>query len=80
MMDLSITMAHEERCKDLLHEAQRQNSIYNMHAGSTGSDALYRQMLASAGRVLLNWGCRLQIRGGAIVELSSVYPQRGYSL
>jgi len=80
MMDLSISMAHEERCKDLLREARKRRSIYNMHAGSPGSDALYRQMLARAGRVLLNWGWRLQTKGGALVELPSVYPQRGYSL
>ena len=80
MMDLSITMAHEERCKDLLQEARRHKLVYDMHTGSTGSDALYRQMLARTGRVLLNWGCRLQTRGGVIVEVPPVWPQRGYSL
>jgi len=75
MLDLFQAMAYEQRYKDLLYEARKKNHIngYIIHAEppSPGSQSLYQLILVYLGRLLMNWGLRMQNRWGGMTGLPS---------
>ncbi len=75
MLNSFGVMVYEERYKDLLRQAESKNSKHLIHIELLGSHTLYRQALVCLGRLLLNWGWRLQTRWGGIVELPPNYLQ-----
>jgi hypothetical protein len=65
-------LAQERRYKDLLRETEKERLVQQVLAGRERSDRFYCQVLTWLGRRLVAWGCYLQERYGAVVEVPAL--------
>jgi hypothetical protein len=64
MISWNQVMAQQERCKDLLREAERERTARQVLAGRDRRNRFYCQALTWLGDHLVTWGSRLQEQYG----------------
>jgi len=72
MLDLILFMEYDHRYKDYVRQAQKENLLHVSHPKSSEAKTFYRQALGYFGRLLLNWGWRLQAKRGDFYTHSRV--------
>ncbi len=84
MMGIEWGLVHiTERSQDMIRKAERQRLIDTVLAAQPKPDRFYDPMLAGLGRLLTDWGLRLQARYdagcdmAAIVDPLSCYSHKG---
>jgi len=80
MIDLFQAMVSEERYKDFYRYAESRNIRHIVLAEFSRPHMAYNPILARLGRLMLNWGWRLQIRWGGVVELPAQFSQTRHSI
>jgi hypothetical protein len=66
MINLDLELAYrEERCKDMMREAERRRLVKAILAAQPRPNRFYHPVLVGLGCVLIGWGLRLQARYGA---------------
>lgn len=63
---------HEEHYRDIARDAAQRAVVRRALAEQPRTNTLHRRMLAGLGQRLVNWGWRLQVRFGALQELTLV--------
>ncbi len=81
MMGIEWGLAHiTERSQEMIRRAERQRLIDTILAAQPKPDGFYAPVLAGLGRVLTDWGLRLQARYDAGCDMAAVVdPLSGYS-
>jgi hypothetical protein len=69
MLGWRYVLAHQERYKDRLREAERNGVVLRELALRQKRGRSYRRAMAWLGRGLVAWGWRLQERYGTMVEV-----------
>ncbi len=72
MMGIEWGLAHiTERSQAMLREAERQRLIHTILAAQPQPDRFYDPVLAGLGRLLTDWGLRLQARYDAGCDMAA---------
>ncbi len=73
MISIELGLAHmRERSQEMIREAARQRLIRTIMAAQPKPDRFYDRVLAGLGRVLTDWGLRLQARYDARCDMTAV--------
>ncbi len=80
-MGIEWGLAHiTERSQDMIRKAERQRLIDTVLAAQPKPDRFYDPLLAGLGRVLTDWGLRLQARYDAGCDMAAIVdPLPDYS-
>ena len=76
MIDLSRTLVERERYRDMLRKAEKERLIKTvLTTDQLPSNLVYSQLLAGLGRLLTDWGLRLQKRYGTVAKIPPGHHQ-----